>query len=186
MSYFNHRTTCPDHQALHRFMTPPIGPLDNVSIEDKVYPQLQYQWHQRVAVRQLQYWWHPRVAVRQHINEQLCNQWSNYVQYLQTGLTIAHTAQSPTTNTKATTVHIKDWWVHPMKLRKVCESKSLCRITNPLLTASMNTKYLRLWQLQAQSTSMDTIPIYLRAPTSSKSLTWANNAKRQSNVYWLQ
>ena len=78
-----------------------------------------------------------------------CNQWSNYVQYSQTGLTIAHTAQSPTTNTKATTVHIKDWWVHPMKLRKVSEPKSLCRITNPLLTASMNTKYLRLRQLRA-------------------------------------
>ena len=98
------------------------------------HEQLQYSGHQHVAVidnsntEDTNMWQSETTTVlmtptsgshRQFLNEQLSINDQSYIQYLQLGPTVAHDAQSPRTNIKAITVHIKEWRVHPMKLRKV-------------------------------------------------------------------
>ena len=144
--------------------TVPMTPMGGSHI------QLQYQWHQPMAVTNnyntddINMWQSQTTSIlmtptsgshRQHKNEQLCDQWLTYVQYLQTGATIAQNAQSPLTNIKATTVHIKEWRVLPMKVQKSQQNKKrLCCLIFPLLTPNMNTNYLKLLSLQAQTTFM--------------------------------
>ena len=151
-------TTCPDHWALHRFIIQPISHMDTVSIQYKVYLQLQYQWHQRVAVNQLQYRWHQCVAVTDNYNTEDTNKWHSQTTYKWTTSQSMINLCTLFTNwinhgSRCTKPYYQYQSYYSPYQRETGASNEAqesqlnqkdYRLTCPLLIANVNTNYLRL------------------------------------------